>query len=984
MDVVIVESPAKAKTINKYLGKNYEVYASYGHIRDLPSKDGSVDPDQDFAMIWDVDAKSAKRMSDIARAVKDADRLILATDPDREGEAISWHVLEVLRGKKVLKGKEVSRVAFNAITKQAVLDAMAKPREIDVALVDAYLARRALDYLVGFNLSPVLWRKLPGARSAGRVQSVTLRLVCERELEIETFVRQEYWSLAAFLKTGDGSPFTARLAGADGTKLGRLDIKTEAEARSLQDALEASAYRVAKVEAKPARRNPQPPFTTSTMQQEASRKLGFNPNRTMQLAQRLYEGVEIAGETVGLITYMRTDGVDMAPEAVEAARRVIAAEFGPRYVPKVPRKYTVKAKNAQEAHEAVRPTDPARLPKQVARLLDPDMFKLYELIWVRTTASQMESAELERTTVDIVGEGKGCRFDLRATGQVIRFEGFLKLYQEGRDDAAAPGSEDEEGGRLPPMRAGDKLAKDKVSAEQHSTEPPPRFTEATVIKRMEELGIGRPSTYDATIQTLLAREYVRIDKKRLVPEDKGRLVTAFLESFFARYVGYDFTADLEGKLDRISNHEIDWRAVLRDFWQDFSEAIAGTKDLRTTEVLDNLNEVLGPNIFPKREDGGDPRQCQLCGNGQISLKLGKFGAFIGCSNYPECKYTRQIGQAEGVEAEAGGPKVLGRDPASEDEVTLRDGRFGPYIQLGEGEKPKRSSLPKGLAPGEVTLEKALALLSLPREVARHPATKEPILAALGRYGPYVQHGKTYANLGKDDDVLDIGGNRAIDLIVAKESGLSGRRFGGAAETAAKVLGDHPKGGQVSLRAGRFGPYVSHDKINATLPKDADVTTFTLEDALVLLAAKASGGGAGGGAIHGRLLGEHPQGGAITVRQGRFGPYVNHGKINATLKRDQSSDELTLEEAIRLVEDKGGADVGPSRSAGGGKTAAGKASGKTPGKTPGKTTPAETGRAKTLAKAPAAVRKAPPPGRKTSAAAPTAAAGKAPARKKSMA
>jgi DNA topoisomerase-1 len=914
MDVVIVESPAKAKTINKYLGKNYEVYASYGHIRDLPSKDGSVDPDADFAMIWDVDVKSAKRMSDIAKAVKGADRVILATDPDREGEAISWHVLEVLKNKKVLKDVEVSRVTFNAITKAAVTEAMAKPRQIDAALVDAYLARRALDYLVGFTLSPVLWRKLPGARSAGRVQSVTLRIICERELEIEKFVRREYWSLVASLTTKDGGAFTARLVGADGDKLGRLDIKTEADARALQAALNEGAYAVTKVEAKPARRNPYPPFTTSTMQQEASRKLGFPPNRTMQLAQRLYEGVEIGGETIGLITYMRTDGVDMAPEAIHGTRRVIHQEFGDRYVPKAPRKYTVKAKNAQEAHEAVRPTEMARLPKQVARAMEPDLAKLYDLIWTRTVASQMESADLERTTVDILAEAKGRKLDLRANGQVIKFDGFLRLYQEGRDDPTPGSLDDEDGGRLPPMIEGDPLLREKVDASQHFTEPPPRFTEATIIKRMEELGIGRPSTYDATIQTLKAREYVRLDKKRLVPEDKGRLVTAFLESFFARYVGYDFTADLEEKLDRISNHEIDWKDVLRDFWTDFSAAIGGTKDLRTTEVLDNLNEVLGPHIFPAREDGGDPRQCQTCGTGQLSLKLGKFGAFIGCSNYPECKYTRQIGQTDGVEAEAGGPKVLGIDPASELEVTLRDGRFGPYIQLGEpaeGEKPKRSSLPKGLAPGDVTLEQALALLSLPREVAKHPETKEPIFAALGRYGPYVQHGKTYANIGKDDDVLTIGGNRAIDLIVAKESGLTGRRFGGTEAAPSKVLGDHPAGGTVALKAGRYGPYVSHGKINATLPKDADPTTFTLTEAIALLTAKASGDG-GGSAVQGRLLGEHPDGGAITVRQGRFGPYVNHGKINATLKRDMSPETLTLEEAVRLVEDKAGQGGAPAR------------------------------------------------------------------------
>ena len=953
MEVVIVESPAKAKTINKYLGKNYEVYASYGHIRDLPSKDGSVDPEDDFAMIWDVDVKSAKRMSDIAKAVKGSDGVILATDPDREGEAISWHVLEVLKNKKVLKDVKVSRVTFNAITKSAVTEAMARPREIDAALVDAYLARRALDYLVGFTLSPVLWRKLPGARSAGRVQSVTLRIICERELEIERFLKREYWSLVASLETKNGNPFLARLVGADGTKLGRLDIGSSEMAHGLKAALDTGAYSVTKVEAKPARRNPSPPFTTSTMQQEASRKLGFAPNRTMQLAQRLYEGVDIGGETIGLITYMRTDGVDMAPEAISGARRVIGQEFGARYVPKDPRKYNVKAKNAQEAHEAVRPTELSRLPKQVAKLVEPDLAKLYDLIWTRTIASQMESADLERTVVDILAESGGRKLELRANGQVVKFDGFLKLYQEGRDD-----EEDDEGARLPSMAQGEKLKKEKVVADQHFTEPPPRFTEATIIKRMEELGIGRPSTYDATIQTLKAREYVKLDKKRLVPEDKGRLVIAFLESFFGRYVGYDFTADLEEKLDRISNHEIDWKAVLREFWVEFSEAIAGTKDLRTTEVLDNLNEVLGPAIFPVREDGGDPRQCQVCGNGQLSLKLGKFGAFIGCSNYPECKYTRQIGQADGVEAEAGGPKVLGLHPGSELEVTLRDGRFGPYIQLGEpaeGEKPKRSSLPKDLAPADVTLEQAVALLSLPREVAKHPETKEPILAALGRYGPYVQHGKTYANLGKDDDVLTIGGNRAIDLIVAKESGLTGRRFGGG-EGPSKVLGDHPSGGAIALKAGRYGPYVSHGKTNATLPKDADPTTFTLDEAVALIAAKESGGG-GGSSSQGQLLGEHPQGGPITMRQGRFGPYVNHGKTNATLKSSMSPDSFTLEEAIRLIEDKEGA--GPAKKKAPAKKAApGKAAGKPAAKkAPAKKAPVKKAAAKTTAAKPTKTGKA---------------------------
>ena len=902
MDVVIVESPAKAKTINKYLGRDYEVYASFGHVRDLPAKDGSVDPDDDFAMLWDVDTKSAKRLSDIAKAVKDADTVILATDPDREGEAISWHVLEVLKNKKVLKDKTIQRVVFNAITKSAVLDAMKNPRDIDTALVDAYLARRALDYLVGFNLSPVLWRKLPGARSAGRVQSVALRLVCERELAIEEFKAREYWSIAANLRTPADAPFVARLVGADGKRIARLDVATGAEAADYKAALERAHFRVASVEAKPARRNPAAPFTTSTLQQEASRKLGLAPARTMQLAQRLYEGIEIDGETVGLITYMRTDGVDMAPEAVTAARRVIGEQYGKNYVPSAPRKYTVKAKNAQEAHEAVRPTDLGRLPKHVTRNLDAEQAKLYELIWTRTIASQMESAELERTTIDILAEADGRKLELRATGQVVRFDGFLKLYQEGRDD-----EDDEEGGRLPAMKVGDAPKRDAIEAAQHFTEPPPRFTEATLVKRMEELSIGRPSTYAATLGVLRDRDYVRLEKKRLVPEDKGRLVTAFLESFFGRYVGYDFTADLEEKLDLISNHEIEWKSVLREFWTDFSMALDGTKDLRTTQVLDSLNEVLGPHIFPAKADGSSPRACPSCGAGQLSLKLGKFGAFIGCSNYPECKFTRTLaGGSEETsvgDGERPGVKVLGTHPDTGDEVTLRDGRFGTYIQLGEGEKPKRSSLPKGMAPSDVTLDQAVKLLALPREVAIHPETKQPILAGIGRYGSYVQHGKSYANLANDDDILEIGANRAIDLIVAKESGLTGRRFGAASTAPAKALGTHPAGGDVVLKAGRFGPYVQHGKINATLPKDADPTTFTLDAAVQLLAGKAAGGG---GSVQGRLLGDHPDGGPITVRQGRFGAYVNHGKINATLKSDMSPETIGLEEAVRLIEAKGGA------------------------------------------------------------------------------
>ncbi len=906
MNVVIVESPAKAQTINKYLGKDYEVFASFGHVRDLPAKDGSVDPDADFAMRWEMDPKASKRMTAIAAAVKGASKVILATDPDREGEAISWHVLEILRGKKVLKDKKIERVVFNAITKTAILEAMKNPREIDDALVDAYLARRALDYLVGFTLSPVLWRKLPGARSAGRVQSVALRLVCDRELEIEKFVKQEYWSLAAHLLTEQKAAFVARLVGADGKKITRLDIGTEAQARAFEAGLEKAKFTVSSVEAKPARRNPSPPFTTSTLQQEASRKLGFAPARTMQIAQRLYEGINLGGETVGLITYMRTDGVDMAPEAVTGVRSVIAEQYGDRYVPSAPRRYVSKQKNAQEAHEAVRPTDAARLPKQMAKYLEGDQLGLYELIWTRTVASQMESAELERTTVEIAADVSAPstirKLDMRATGQVVRFDGFLKLYQEGKDD-----EDDDEGGRLPPMKQGETLAKERIETVQHFTEPPPRYTEATLVKRMEELSIGRPSTYASTLAVLRERDYVRIEKKRLVPEDKGRLLTAFLESFFARYVEYNFTADLEEKLDEVSNHEKDWKELLRDFWRDFLAAVEGTKDLRTTQVLDSLNEVLGSHIFPAKEDGSDPRGCPSCGAGQLSLKLGKFGAFIGCSNYPECKFTRTLaqsatGEAAGADGDRPGVRVIGEDPATGEEISSRDGRFGPYLQIGEGEKPKRSSIPRGMKAAEVTLEQAIALLSLPREVARHPESKEPIVAGIGRFGPYVQHAKTYASLTRDDDILTIGANRAIDLIITKEQG--GGRFG--ASGPGRPLGDHPDGGVVSVKTGKFGSYVNHGKTNVTIAKGTDPESVTLAEAITLLATKPP--------AEGKALGEHPLGGAITLRDGRYGAYVSHGKVNATIPKGTPIDSVTLQDAIGWIDDKGGPDKKAIRKA----------------------------------------------------------------------
>jgi len=835
MNLVIVESPAKAKTINKYLGRGYEVLASFGHVRDLPAKNGSVDPDADFRMIWEVDAKAQKRLNDIAQAAKGADKLILATDPDREGEAISWHVLEVLKQKKALNGQPVERVVFNAITKQAVTEAMNHPRRIDQALVDAYLARRALDYLVGFTLSPVLWRKLPGARSAGRVQSVALRLVCDRELEIEKFVRREYWSLVATLATPRDETFEARLVGADGKKLQRLDIGSGAEAEAFKEALETAAFAVAAVEAKPVKRHPQPPFTTSTLQQEASRKLGFAPAHTMRVAQRLYEGVDISGETVGLITYMRTDGVQIAGEAISAVRHVIGEDYGAKYVPQAPRRYETKAKNAQEAHEAIRPTDLARRPRETKSFLDQDQARLYELIWLRTVASQMESAELERTTADITAKVAGRLLELRATGTVVKFDGFLALYQEGQDEDP----EDEEARRLPPMSAGESLAKRAIAATQHFTEPPPRYSEASLVKRLEELGIGRPSTYASILQVLRDRKYVRLDKRRLYPEDRGRIVVAFLESFFARYVEYDFTAGLEEQLDLISNNEVAWREVLRDFWRGFIGAVDEIKDLKITHVIDALDALLAPHLFPPRADGGDPRQCPNCANGRLSLKLSKFGAFIGCTSYPECRYTRPLSVSGDGSGEIG-TKKLGEDPKTGLEVTLRSGRFGPYVQLGEaveGEKPKRAGLPKDTAPDSVDLDRALALLSLPREVGRHPEDGEPIRAGIGRFGPYVQHGKTYANLESGEEVFSIGLNRAVTLIAEKiAKGPRFRRFG---SDPGRPLGAHPtRGGPIVAKNGRYGPYVSHDGVNATLPRDKTPETITLEEAVALIDARA--------------------------------------------------------------------------------------------------------------------------------------------------
>jgi DNA topoisomerase-1 len=832
-DVVVVESPAKAKTINKYLGDGYTVLASFGHVRDLPPKDGSVRPDDNFAMDWESDERGARQVQAIAKALKGAKRLYLATDPDREGEAISWHVRAMLGERNALKGVDVQRITFNEITKSAVKYAIAHPRDLDQPLIEAYMARRALDYLVGFTLSPVLWRKLPGSRSAGRVQSVALRLICEREAEIEVFRPREYWTVEAGFTTPKGAPFTARLTHLDGKKLDQFDLNNAEKAARAKAAVEAGNFSVASVERRRVKRNPPPPFTTSTLQQEASRKLGMGAQQAMRVAQQLYEGVDLHGETTGLITYMRTDGVQMAREAIASIRDHVGQEFGAAYVPEKPREYISKAKNAQEAHEAVRPTDVARRPQDVARFLSSDQQRLYELVWKRAVASQMQSAELDQVAVDVAHGGT----KLRATGSIVAFDGFLKLYREGRDDepgVGSPPNEDEENRVLPPMSEGDKLKRGDVEASQHFTQPPPRFSEASLVKRMEELGIGRPSTYASILTVLRDRNYVRMENRRFIPEDRGRLVTAFLKNFFERYVDTGFTADLEEKLDNVSDGSLDWRALMRAFWEDFSNAINQTKDLKISDVVAALDEELGPHFFPARDDGTDPRLCPACAAGRLGLKLGRYGSFIGCSNYPECQFTRRLaietgeGEAETLKE---GMRILGKSPETDEDITVRRGPWGLYVQQGEPDpadkkaKPKRTSLPRGMDGETITLDQALGLLSLPRLVGIHPETKLPIEANLGRFGPYVKMGAIFGSLDKDDDILSVGLNRAVDVIARKMA-------------SQRNLGPHPKGGEtVQVRKGRFGPYVQHGQTVANLPKTVLMDDITLNEAVALLAEK---------------------------------------------------------------------------------------------------------------------------------------------------
>jgi DNA topoisomerase-1 len=832
-DVVVVESPAKAKTINKYLGGNYTVLASFGHVRDLPPKDGSVRPDEDFAMDWEADERGARQITAIAKALKGAKTLYLATDPDREGEAISWHVRAALEEKNVLKGVRVERVTFNEITRTAVRHAMAHPRELDQPLIEAYMARRALDYLVGFTLSPVLWRKLPGSRSAGRVQSVALRLICEREAEIEAFRAREYWTIEAGLLTPSGAPFTARLTHLDGKRLDQFDLNNAALAERARALVEAGDYSVASVERRRVRRNPPAPFTTSTLQQDASGRLGMGAQQTMRVAQGLYEGVDIDGDTTGLITYMRTDGVQMAREAIDAIRGYVREGFGDKYLPAQAREYTSRAKNAQEAHEAIRPTDVSRTPESVARYLTHDQQRLYELVWKRAVASQMQSAEFDQVAVEIADPTKPDGPRLRANGSILAFDGYLKLYREEVTEEKPGGDADSDNRMLPPMGERDPLKSGQVTAEQHFTQPPPRFSEASLVKKMEELGIGRPSTYASILSVLQDRQYVKLDKRRFVPEDRGRLVTAFLTSFFERYVDTGFTAGLEEQLDDISGGRADWRQVMHAFWAHFSKAVEQTKDLKITDVINALDEELGQHFFPARDDGTDPRECPSCKAGRLGLKLGRHGSFIGCSNYPGCQYTRRLAVDGGEEANdtlKEGMRVLGHHPDTGEEIVVRRGPYGLYAQQGEQvegskTKPRRTSLPRGMDGDTITLEQAISLLSLPRLIGIHPETKEPMEAGLGRFGPFVKMGGVFASLEKDDDVLVVGVNRAVDLLAKKLASV-------------RTLGPHPKDKEpILVRKGRFGPYAQHGNTVANLPRDMTMDDMTLADAVALLAEK---------------------------------------------------------------------------------------------------------------------------------------------------
>lgn len=832
MNLVIVESPAKAKTINKYLGGGYKVLASYGHIRDLPSKDGSVVPDDDFKMHYEVSSNSQKHVKEIGTALKNAESIYLATDPDREGEAISWHLIETLKDKKLLKKDiKIQRIVFFEITKKAVLEAINNPRDIDMNLVNAQQARRALDYLVGFTLSPVLWRKLPGSKSAGRVQSVALRLICEREYEIEHFTAKEYWDIKLDLKTKEKELFTAKLTHIENTKLQQFDLASEKETTAITAKIKDKEFKVLNVEKKQTKRNPSPPFTTSSLQQEASRKLGFGAKKTMMVAQKLYEGIDIEGETVGLITYMRTDSTSVSKDAKQAAREYINKDFGEKYLPKEERSYANKAKNAQEAHEAIRPTLIDKTPASLKQNLDNDQLKLYDLIWKRMVSSQMESAIIDQTAIEV--QSTDAYAKLRATGSRVHFDGFYKLYRESKDDE----SEEKENNNLPVVNKDDNLAVEKIIPEQHFTQPPPRYTEASLVKKLEELGIGRPSTYASIISVLQDRGYVLLEKKRFTAEPRGRIVTAFLENFFKKYVEYDFTANLEDELDEISKGKIDWKHVLKEFWQTFEPTTKDVVKHSNTEIIRALNQTLDYFLFPHDEKGEVNRKCPSCEDGKLSLKMGKFGAFLGCSNYPECRHTKQLGVDQNDdstgEANENEPSVLGQDPETGLDISVRKGPYGWYIQLGEGtkkeEKPKRVSIPKNINKDEISLEMALKILSLPREVGKHPETGKKITAGIGRFGPYINHDGKYVSLKGDDDVLEIGINRAITLIEDNKS------KGKQKAEPLRALGKHPDtSDEIKIFEGRYGPYIKCAKINASIPKSSSPEEITLTEAIELI------------------------------------------------------------------------------------------------------------------------------------------------------
>ena len=828
MNLVIVESPAKAKTINKYLGENYIVLASYGHVRDLPSKNGSVDTDNNFNMTWEIDPGSKKPLNEIYNAAKGAKKIILATDPDREGEAIAWHVKNILDDKKLLKDKKVERVVFNEITKKAVQNGIDNPREINIELVDAYMARRALDYLVGFNISPILWTKLPGSKSAGRVQSVALKLIVERENEIELFRPEEYWSIQSFFKNKENKDLKSKITLFKSEKVNKFFFKNEGQTKSAVDEIKKHNYKITQIEKKPYKRNPYAPFTTSTMQQEASKKLGFGSSRTMQVAQRLYQGFEIDGETIGLITYMRTDGTQISNEALQSCRNYIKNEIGKNYLPGQPRNYSgKKAKNAQEAHEAIRPTDISRDPASLKSILDRDQMRLYELIWNRTVSSQMESAEFERTSVDINNNDNSISF--RANGSVQKFDGFLKLYQETKEEDEKKEDHEDDENILPDVKNGDELKLDKILDEQHFTNPPPRYSEASLVKKLEELGIGRPSTYASIISVLSTRNYVELINKKFNPTDRGKLITAFLDKLFNKYVDYNFTAKLEDSLDDITSGKINWIDVLSQFWSQFNSNVNEVKELRTRTILDMLNESLADIIFDKDQEGKTLRVCNCGKNGELSLKVGRFGAFIGCSNYPECKFTRPLSRIKAAQEDfMSEPKDIGETDEGK-KIILKKGRFGPYLQVGNDEKEmKNFSIPKGMSPNDIDIDKAKFLSGLPKVLGKYPENNEDITLNNGRFGPYVKCANKSATLESPDDIFSIGLNKAVTLIAEAKPG---RR----SSNEIKNLGEHPEDKKpVKVMKGQFGPYIKYKTINATIPDDKDPNDITMEEALVYI------------------------------------------------------------------------------------------------------------------------------------------------------